>query len=394
MRELRELVAAPDEAAVQRTWRAIRERRESPPPARWRPVAVGLALAALIAIAAWPRHHASVLAIEGGGEMRGVFEATTEPRALALTDGTQLVLGAHTRIAVAENTTERVHVVLEHGRAELEARARRWTVDCGVATVETTDTRFVVERDAEKVTVRVSEGRARVASERLVPPVIFLAAGQQTTIPITRTAEVELAPVPSPTPAPTLTPDVVEPSRKPQTPPRPVRSDGPAAPVDAGRPGADAPAWRELAAQGDYAAAYKTFGADGFARETASMSTVADLVSLADVARLAGDPRAAVAPLRRAAALGAPGSAVAGYSLGRLLLDQLADPAGAAIAIEAAIARGIPASLDEPARARLVEAHARAGHADAARAAAAAYERRQPSGPSLLQVRQWARGAR
>lgn len=110
----------------------------------------------------------------------------------------------------------------------------------------------------------------------------------------------------------------------------------------------------------------------------------------ADTARLAGKPADAVEPLRKAAAMDAPGAAVAGYSLGRLLLDQLGDPGAAAAAFEAAIKRGLPKSLDEPAHARVVEAHARAGHPDAATTWAAEYEARYPAGKSLDAVKKWA----
>jgi len=46
--------------------------------------------------------------------------------------------------------------------------------------------------------------------------------------------------------------------------------------------------------------------------------------------------------------------------------------------------------LEEDARARLVEAHARAGHGERAREAAADYERHFPRGSRLAEVRRWA----
>jgi transmembrane sensor len=150
------------------------------------------------------------------------------------------------------------------------------------------------------------------------------------------------------------------------------------------------PDWKALVAKGDHQAAFDALGIDGIQREADVAKTVDELVDLADVARLSGHAKAAVGPLRRAAAMGGNGAAVAGYTLGRLLLDQLGDPAGAAGAFEAAIERGLPRSLDEPAHARVVEAHARAGHGDAAARWAAVYEQSYPDGKSLETVKRWA----
>jgi transmembrane sensor len=55
-------------------------------------------------------------------------------------------------------------------------------------------------------------------------------------------------------------------------------------------------------------------------------------------------------------------------------------PAPAARALERALALGLPQSLREDARARLVEAQARSGNTAAARDAAAAYRREFPDG--------------
>ena len=116
-------------------------------------------------------------------------------------------------------------------------------------------------------------------------------------------------------------------------------------------------------------------------RET-RQAGVGDLLLLADVARLSGHPRDAVAPLERI--LDAyPRDAqapLAAFALGRLELDALDAPARAARALDRALALGLPQSLREDARARLVEAHARSGNAAAARAAAAAYRREFPDG--------------
>jgi transmembrane sensor len=116
-------------------------------------------------------------------------------------------------------------------------------------------------------------------------------------------------------------------------------------------------------------------------RETQRLS-VADLLALADVARLSGHPREAVAPLERILSRFAsdPQAPLAAFALGRLELDALDQPRKAAAALERALALGVPRSLKEDVRARLVEAYGRAGDRTAARAAARAYLREFPDG--------------
>jgi transmembrane sensor len=128
-------------------------------------------------------------------------------------------------------------------------------------------------------------------------------------------------------------------------------------------------------------AAFEALGAAGVRRETRRVG-VGDLLALADVARLSGHPREAVAPLERiltdfAHDAQAP---LAAFALGRLELDALDRPRAAAAALESALALGVPRSLLEDVRARLVEAHVRAGDRTAARAAASAYLRDFPAG--------------
>ncbi len=151
-----------------------------------------------------------------------------------------------------------------------------------------------------------------------------------------------------------------------------------------------AAAWRELARGGHHHEAFASLGAQGIARETRRLG-VANLLVLADVARLSGHAEEAVAPLERILRRfpGDPQAPLAALALGRLELDALHRPADAAVALNRALALGVPASLREDVRARLVEAYARAEDGPAARAAAAAYVREFPDGRylSLVQSR-------
>ena len=118
---------------------------------------------------------------------------------------------------------------------------------------------------------------------------------------------------------------------------------------------------------------------------------VADLLALADVARLTGHPNEALKPLRQIVGGHAedPRSAMAAFTLGRVLLDSLGNPVQAGFAFERAIALKLPSSLAEDAQARLVEAHARAGAVVQARAAANVYRARYPAGRRLTDVNHW-----
>jgi transmembrane sensor len=167
----------------------------------------------------------------------------------------------------------------------------------------------------------------------------------------------------------------------------------PAAPSAAALPAPSASTgWRSLAQQGNNADAYASLGSAGIA-SAAQGASVDDLLALADVARLSGHPADAVAPLSRVVAEHAsdPRTPLAAFTLGRLELDALGRPAQAATAFAQAIALGLPQTLQQDAYARLVQARARAGDMDGARAAARDYEQRFPKGDRLDDVRRWTR---
>jgi transmembrane sensor len=75
--------------------------------------------------------------------------------------------------------------------------------------------------------------------------------------------------------------------------------------------------------------------------------------------------------------------------MGTLRLDALDEPAVAAGDVARALDLGLPRALQQDARARLVEAHARAGDPARARAAAADYRARFPAGSRRAQVDTW-----
>jgi transmembrane sensor len=116
--------------------------------------------------------------------------------------------------------------------------------------------------------------------------------------------------------------------------------------------------------------------------------SVATWTEQADRARREGRFGDAVAPLEEVAARGGPRGALASYTLGRLYMDELQQPARAAEALALALALGLPANLEEPARHRRVQALRRSdvlGAEDAARD----YLEAHPAGPHAEEVRSW-----
>jgi transmembrane sensor len=157
--------------------------------------------------------------------------------------------------------------------------------------------------------------------------------------------------------------------------------------VAAGRPskervGAAAPAasrtdWKVLARAGDADAAWAALGG-----QAPDSDLVEDLLLFADIARASGHAAAAVAPLGRVATdhgkdARAPAAA---FTLGRIHLESLSQPAQAASWFERARSLAPDGPLVEDALAREAEAWARAGAGARARAAAARYLERFPAG--------------
>jgi transmembrane sensor len=271
--------------------------------------------------------------------------------------------------------------VLARGSAVFEVRPggpRRWTIECGLATVDVVGTRFSCVRQAGRLRVNVDRGTVLVRGERVPDRVRRLGAGEGIDI-VDGLAEGAPA-TPAPRPAGAV-------------PPTPVPEAAEARDARAAAAGRGTAGWRDLARDGRHREAFRALGADGVRRETRRLG-VRDLLALADVARLSGHPADAVAPLERILAelAGDPQAPLAAFTLGRLELDALSRPSDARAAFERALALGVPAGLREDARARLVEACARAGDRAAAVAAASAYAREFPGGRYARAIEGWQSG--
>lgn len=132
---------------------AVRRRRLVP---RWRLAALGLALAAGLAIFALPG-----LVLDWRADYR---TGAGETRILTLADGSRVRMDSDSAVAVAMTGPAR-QVALLSGQAFFEVApnaARPFVVRAGAVDVTVTGTAFDVRRDRDRVTVEVERGSVRV----------------------------------------------------------------------------------------------------------------------------------------------------------------------------------------------------------------------------------------
>lgn len=372
---LREPLPPPTIDAI---WQRIEARRGS--PTRRGVLVPALAAAGVLTLVAWiawtPRsadHTADArTALHWtGGSLEAVEAAVSTPeRNLALSDGTSIRLAAGTRLVPRMSTPDRFEVALERGEAHFAVKpqgGRAFAVLVGPVRVEVVGTRFSVAREAETVAVSVEHGTVRVHGPAPASKAMLLGAGETWSWS------------PAPEGAPIAPPLAVEPA--------PVPAE--VSPGTSSRPGSAG--WRNEARAGRFGEAYRLLGPSGFEREVKTAPDAATLLDLADVARGAGRPRDAANALGRLLARHrSDGRApLAALTLGRLQLDALGNVREAVNTLELALALDLPASLEEDALARLVEACSRAGDATKAGAHASTYRARFPAGRWRASVDGW-----
>jgi transmembrane sensor len=378
---------AVSEATVQRLWHRIEAKRARASRPRtslaWASFAFGAsALMIALVVGLWARRGrepvvaAGPLLLAGGAEVTDLAYRSDAPppEPVRLADGSTITLHPGAHLHALESTATSFSLLLRSGDVDFAVQKggpRRWSIECGLATVEVVGTRFTTERSAGRVRVSVAEGIVLVRGERVPDRVQRLVAGES--------LEVTDGPAAA-----------LDGEAGGDAPVAPIATASTAPPPSAATVAPIARAWRELARKGAYSEAYRALGRQSIADE-ATGGSVEELLMLADVARLSGHPAEAIAPLSRVIEQhpGDARAALAAFTLGRLELDTLGHPGVAADAFARALALGLGASLVEDAQARLVEARARAGDHQRARAAAAEYEQRFATGRHLAAVRRW-----
>jgi hypothetical protein len=313
-------------------------------------------------------------------------EATLPAGTIALADGSRVQPDPGADVHVTSVSADAIQVALEGGRARFvvsKRPERAFEVRAGEVTVRVLGTTFDVERRADRVSVRVEEGRVQVLGPH---GELVLTQGEHADVPDARLAVKATTPDPDDAPSPEPPPaDPPSPEVAPEDPPSP-RDRPPSAPREATRRADAAPDWRAYAQQGDYVNASRALAPPGKLRR------VEDLMDAAEVMRLAGADAEALPYLERVGAdfAGDPRAPLAEFTRARLLLRKLGRPTQAARVFAAIHARHPRSSFAERALASEVEAWAKAGDPTRAISAARAYQARYPGGAHLDAVRLYA----
>jgi transmembrane sensor len=307
-----------------------------------------LTLGALALVFGWTTRRPAAPLASRAPEVAG----PSAPRRLSLPDGSRVALAdPGARIVVARTSPDGLEVELVGGPASFEVPARKGrtvVVKTRRFEVAILAAKFDLTAVGERLKVTVAEGDVAVSWP-----------GGQATV---KGGDAALLP-----------PDVT------------AAAEEPAEPRARGGTSEQRSRFRLLVARRDYAGAYRSLVA---APDVADHSAE-DLMLAADAARLSGHPGSAVPYLRRLlrdypSDVRGP---VAAFTLGRVLLAELARPAEAAdaFAISYRLAPAGPLAAD--ALGREVEAAARAGDSARARRLAATYVARYPNEPRAAAVR-------
>lgn len=284
------------------------------------------------------------------GEVLSALHASTEgaPVVREFSGGSRLILLPGASIRVAENDDTAAIFIVERGAAsfELADDGRRWTLECGLATIEGTASKFFVEREERRLRVLVEAGAISVRGAGVQGGVQRLAAKMS----------LELA---LPSRAVTPLPDPIEEERADEGV---VRR-------------------RVLAALTPRKIAK--------AEPSPKLETATELLARADQARLRGQDAEAAALFaelidRYPNDLAAP---IAAFTLGRVELENLHRPERAAIAFERALNLGLGVALREVALGHLADAHLKAGDPSRAKIAAARYLADYPQGRRAAEMK-------
>jgi transmembrane sensor len=343
-----------DDKRVDRVWGSVASRPMRAWPS-WTMIAAAAGAVVTAGVLAFlvlrPKPTATDLAgvvVESGPSqtvtMQGGTVATLRERAVLRYDGVK---------------NDRVDATVERGEVVFDVHhegARAFVVHAAAFDIVDRGTRFVVGVDGESVRVAVETGSVEITRAHGSEPASTLAAGESWTN----------GPAPTTFPSGATVPTG-------GTVPRGVASVGPPSAPDA---------LASATASSTAPSAPSASPTDSARGQASSPPGPREMLQAANDARLAGHPRDAAAAfdaLRRRYRSDAR-AGLAAFELGRLRLDALGDPSGAAEAFADAIALAPGAIFREDAEARLVEALDRAHAGGRCVAARQSYLARFPHG--------------
>jgi transmembrane sensor len=303
-----------------------------------------------------------------GGEAPGI--ADINGQSVHFSDGSSVrLLDRDAALDVGTASPSLVEVTLRAGSAQFAITpnpARRFVVHAGVADVTVLGTQFTVTRDAARVRVAVTRGRVSVS---YVGGSSLLTDGESNWFPRAEPHE--------PPPLADAPPVVTGSAPLPRAP----ASEVPEQHMERRR-------YIEQASRGEYGEAYAAIER----RPDVVGDDASDLLRAADAARFSGHPVEATRYLERVVREHAKDSVapLAAFTLGRIQLSQLGQPARAADAFARAYVLAPQGSLAEDALAREMEATDLAGGHERARKLAAQYLERFPHGRRADGVRKYA----
>lgn len=173
---LRRLPDSPAAAALQHEIEALYARRKVVQFPRWARGAGLVAAVACVAFVVW-------FARLPHGNPAVHFAATAQARLVDLNDGSTLQMSAGSEVEVALDAAQR-HIALRRGAVQFSVAkdaARPFIVDAGSVSVRAVGTAFIVNRAADEIRVKVTEGKVQVTqsgSAAPAAPPLFLVAGE------------------------------------------------------------------------------------------------------------------------------------------------------------------------------------------------------------------------
>lgn len=358
-----------DAGREQRVWARLRAERVRPRPRRF---AWALALAtmvlALLLVREWLRERPSEPS-EGVAPQASEHHRREREPELRLADGSLLRALPQARYVLDEVAADAITVEVQSGKLEFDVShvpGRRFVVRAADVHVEVIGTAFSVERAPEQVIVEVVRGVVRVE------------APGRAAVELEHGARLALALAPASSASPAASPSLDAPPLEPTSPAPPrVRETSTRT----------SKRWRALADAGEHDDAWALLDAGGHVDRRDPEA----LMAAADVARLTRHPEQAIVWLaivvddHRDSSL-AP---LAAFTRGRLMLERLGDPSGAATMFAEARELAPKGPLAEDALAREVEALAKAGEASEARERAEQFIELYPAGSRRRAVEGW-----